>query len=145
VTFTRAVSFYQVRLERGEEVVAALGDFVRRRRVGCGIVTGIGAADSVELGLFDPKKRAYVRNRYRGDWEIVSILGNVAWLDKEPVCHLHCIIADREQQCRGGHLYSAQVSVTCELTVQPGTRRIRREPDPATGLNLLALPFTDGD
>jgi len=145
VTYTRAGSFYLVRLERGEELVATLTEFARRRRVGCGIVTGIGAADSVELGLFDPKKRNYVRRRYEGDWEIVSVLGNVALLGNDPVCHLHAIIADRDQQCRGGHLYSAAISVTGELTVQAGTRRIRRAPDPATGLNLLELPFSDGD
>lgn len=145
MTYHRAGSFYQVRLHKGEDVVEQLKKFVRRRRVGSGIVTGIGAADAVELGLFDSKKREYVKQRFDGDWEIVSILGNIAWLDKEPVCHLHCVIADAGQQCRGGHLYAARVSVTCELTVQPGTRRIMRAPDAATGLNLLDLPFSDGD
>lgn len=143
MTYMRAGSFYQVRLHKGEDVVEELKKFVRHRQVGSGIVTGIGAADSVELGLFDPEQREYSKRRYEGDREIVSILGNVAWVGDEPVCHLHCIIADDEQRCRGGHLYSARVSVTCELTVQPGAGRITREHDPATGLNLLALPVAD--
>ncbi|MBN2536727.1 DNA-binding protein, partial [candidate division WOR-3 bacterium] len=64
MTYTRAGSFYQVRLHKGEDVVEELKEFVRRRQVGSGVVTGIGAADAVELGLFDPERREYVKRRY---------------------------------------------------------------------------------
>jgi len=145
MTYARMGSFHQVRLHRGEDVVEQIVEYVRRRRLGSGVITGIGAADRVVLGLFDPEKKDYVKQEFTGDWEIVSLMGNVARADREPVCHLHAVIADREQNCRGGHLYAARVSVTCELTLQPGDRIVSREEDPETGLKLLALPFSDDD
>ena len=87
-------AFYQLRLEPGEDVLPTLVEFVRARGIGSGIISGIGAADNIELGLYDLKGRVYRRRTFRGDHEILALSGNVAWDGRDPVCHVHCVISD---------------------------------------------------
>ncbi|MEO0078204.1 MAG: PPC domain-containing DNA-binding protein [candidate division WOR-3 bacterium] len=130
-------SAYILRLERGEEVVETLCAFVRRRRIRSGFFTGLGAAQDITLGFFDQARRAYCQRTFRGDCEIAALVGNVAWDGREPICHTHAVISNRQLQTFAGHLFSARVTVTCEIMLVPGQVRVRRGPDPATGLKLL--------
>jgi hypothetical protein len=132
-------AFYQLRLEPGEDVAQILPGFVHQYRIGSGVISGLGAADEVELGLFDLKRRVYRRRVFRGDCEILALSGNVAWDGDSPVCHVHCVISDSRMAAHGGHLYRARVSVTCEIAILPGRRRLYRAHDAATGLKLLRL------
>lgn len=126
-----------LRLERDEEVIETLRAFVRSHRIGSGFFTGLGAARDITLGFFDPVRRAYRRRTFRGDSEIAALVGNVAWDGREPVCHTHAVISNRRLQTFAGHLFSARVTVTCEVSLAPGRVRVRRGTDPATGLKLL--------
>ena len=128
---------YIVRLDRGEELIATLTRFLAERDIRCGALTGLGAVDSPELGLFTMKTREYLRRRFPGEYEIVAITGNVSSLDGKPFAHVHGLFSDAECQVVGGHVFSAEVAITCEidLAVYPG--EMKRRPDPATSLNLL--------
>ncbi len=130
-------SAYVLRLERGEEVLETLRAFIRSRRIRSGYLTGLGAARDITLGFFDPARRAYCQRTFRGDYEITALLGNIAWDGKQPVCHTHAVISNRRLQAFAGHLISARVTVTCEVTLVPGHVRVRRGRDAATGLKLL--------
>ncbi len=138
--YGQAGSLYQLRLEPGEEVVATVTEFVRARRVGSGTITGLGAADRVELGWFDRRKQEYVRRLFPAECEIASLTGNIAWHGDEPVCHLHAVVAAQGLAARAGHLFRARVTVTCEVGIVAGAGRLERSGDPATGLKLLDLP-----
>ena len=132
--------YCQLRLMPGEEIVETLAGFVRSRRIKSGFLTGIGAAEDITLGCFDPKTKVYRKRMFKGDHEIVSLVGNVAWVGKDPVCHVHTIISSPRLATYAGHLFSGTVTVTLEVALVPGTRRLQRKPDPLSGLNLLALP-----
>ncbi len=132
--------YWQLRLMPGEEVVDTLVDFVRRHRVKSGFLTAIGAAKDITMGCFDPKTKAYKKRVFKGDHEIAALIGNVAWLGRDPVCHLHAVISTPRLATFAGHLFSGTVTVTLEVAFVPGTRRIARKPDPLSRLNLLALP-----
>jgi len=112
---------------------------VRKQDIKSGWLLGIGAVNDVTLGIFDLKSRRYVKRTFRADHELVSITGNVARLGRDPILHIHALIADRRFRTFGGHLFSARCCVTVEVMLQPGTARLRRRPDPETGLNLLAF------
>ena len=133
-------SYWQLRLMPGEEIMAELTGFVRRHRIKSGFLTGIGAAQNIVLGCFDPKTRTYHRRTFKGDNEVAAIVGNVGWLKREPVCHVHAIISRPNLTAFAGHLFSGTVTVTLEVALVPGERRLARKPDPLSGLNLLALP-----
>ena len=131
--------YYQLRLAHGEEIQATLTGFVRSRRLRSGFVVGLGAAEDVLLGYFDFKKSAYRKRLFRGDYELASVTGNIAWDGNNPICHLHAVITGPKFAAFGGHLFSATVGATCELSIIPGTRRLARQLDQLTGLKLLAL------
>ncbi len=131
--------YYQLRLAHGEEIQATLGAFVKARRLRSGMVVGLGAAENVELGYFDFKKRVYTRRVFRGDYELASVTGNIAWDGKNPICHLHAVITGPKFRAFGGHLFSGIVGATVELSILPGARKLARRPDSLTGLKLLDL------
>ncbi len=139
MTFAKSGSFYQLRLARGEDISTAVVDFVRRHRIGSGVVTGLGAAEKVVLGYFDLGRKVYRKRRFPGEYEIAGITGNIAWDGKTPVCHLHAVIAGPRMNVYGGHLFEARVTVTCEIAIQSARKRLRRAKDPGTGLKLLKL------
>jgi len=92
------------------------------------------------LGCFIPKTRSYRKRTFHGDHEIAALCGNAARDGRDPVCHIHAVVATPGFAVRAGHLFSARVTVTCEVQLWPGTRRLFRRPDPACGLKLLDLP-----
>lgn len=132
--------YWQLKFEPGEEVVATLSAFLRRKRIRSAALTGIGAAEDVVLGCFIPKTRKYRKRTFPGDSEIAALCGNTAWRDGEPACHIHAVVATPGFATRAGHLFAATVTVTCEVSLWPGVRRLERKVDPACGLALLDLP-----
>jgi predicted DNA-binding protein with PD1-like motif len=133
-------SYWQLRLMSGEEIVETLAGFVASRRIKSAFLTGIGAAEHISLGCFDPKTMTYRKRLFKGDHEVAAVVGNVAWVGKNPVCHIHAVISTPRLVTYAGHLFSGTVTVTLEAALVPGTRRFQRKPDPLSGLNLLALP-----
>jgi predicted DNA-binding protein with PD1-like motif len=132
--------YYQLRLMPGEEVMAELAAFVRRRHLKSGFLFGLGAAEDVVLGCFQPGSRTYRKRTFKGDLEVAALVGNVAWAGKDPVCHVHAVISNSRLATFAGHLFSARVTVTCEVSILPGQRKLVRRLESETGLRLLQLP-----
>lgn len=128
-----------MRLERGEDIPTALAGFVAKKRMKSGFVVGLGAADKVVLGHFSLKTKKYRKRTFSGDYELASITGNISWDGETPICHLHAVITGPNMVAYGGHLFSAEVGATCELSILPAAKKLTRKLDPYTGLKLLAL------
>lgn len=137
--FRKNGPYYQLRLERSEEIVAALVDFARKRRIRSALLVGLGAGEEFVLGFYDLKRRRYLKRRFRGEHEIAGLVGNVAWAGDDPVCHVHAIISDSRLTTFSGHLFEGRVTATCEIAVMPGTRRFGRRLEADSGLKLLQL------
>lgn len=130
-----------LRIERGRSLLDEIITCCRERAIGSAWLTGLGAVSDVELGYYDLPAQSYLRTRLPGILELVSLVGNVAWVDGAPIVHAHAALADRDCALRGGHLFAATVAVTVELRLQPLTDApLGRALDPAIGLKLLALP-----
>lgn len=128
---------YLLRIDRGEELIAVLTAFLGEKDVRCGAFTGIGAVDDPELGLFTMKSREYLHRRFEGEYEIASITGNVSTLDGVPFAHVHGVFTDADCVAIGGHVFEAEVAVTCEIDLVVYEGEVRREKDEATTLNLM--------
>jgi len=128
---------YTLRLDRGEEIVETLGRFLEEQGVGAGSLTGIGAVDEAELGLFSMKTKEYKRRAFEGEYEIVALTGNVSVLDGRPFCHLHVLLSDEDYRVIGGHLFRGRVAVTCEIDLCVHPEPLRRSRDELTTLNLM--------
>ncbi len=128
---------YVLRLDRGEEIIAALTDFCRREDVALGSVEGIGAADHALIGLYDVPTRQYHKTAFDEPLEITSLLGNISRMDGEVYLHLHINLCRADMSVIGGHLNECRISATCELFVRRLEGVVERRTDEAvTGLNL---------
>jgi len=128
---------YWVRIDRGEEVLSSLKVFARAERIQNAAVSGIGAAGSAALGLYDTEAHQYIENKFIKDMEIVSLTGSISEKDGEIYLHLHAGLADDKGAMVGGHLSGAVISGTCEICVTPMGGAVGRKFDPGIGLNLL--------
>jgi predicted DNA-binding protein with PD1-like motif len=107
--------------------------------IGMASLAGIGAVKDVTLGYLDLDQKEYLKREFNGDsMELVSLAGNLALLDGEPVAHCHAVIGDREMRAFGGHLFQATVSVTVEIFLRVYEGEIVRQFDPNFGANLIS-------
>ena len=125
------------RIDRGEEICEQLKVICEKEGVTLASVSAIGAVGDFTVGVFNPHTKEYKANTFTGDYEIVSLLGNVTELDGKFYSHLHMSAGDEKGQVFGGHLNRARVSATCEMviTVIPGN--VDRKYSEEIGLNLF--------
>lgn len=126
-----------VRLDRGEEIMQTLVDFIAAENIPAGAIAGIGALTKVELGYFNRDTKEYQRRKFDGVYELLSLTGNIAYVDNKPMVHAHCILGDADYQVVGGHLFSGIVAVTGEIYIGVFSDKFKRAMDPEVELNLL--------
>lgn len=133
-------TMFMVRVDRGEEVVAALREFARGEKVECAAVSGLGALRDTRLAFFDAATREYHERLFEPVLELVNFTGNLGLLEGEPFLHAHVILSDEEYRCYGGHLVSAVIGVTGEFAVSVGVAPIVRRFNPELGIKEQDLP-----
>lgn len=126
-----------VRMNKGEEVMATLGDICEKENIACASVSAIGATNYVEVGFFDTTEKKYYPNTFTGDMEITSLVGNVTTKDDKPYIHLHINVADHSQDLHGGHLSLCVISATLEMIIDVIEVKVERQYDDECGLNLM--------
>lgn len=134
--YTQSGNTYLLVLNKGEEIVSALTQFATETNLTCATVTGIGATDDAELGVFDTFEKQYYTKQIRAMTEITALCGNVTQKDGKPYVHLHATLATMFDVV-GGHLTKAVVSATCEIFVQAFPIATNRQFDSVVGINLL--------
>jgi predicted DNA-binding protein with PD1-like motif len=132
-------SDYIIRLDAGEKIVETIKALCERDGIGGGFFSGLGAVGEAEIGHFDPGMNDYSWAKLSGQYEIVSLYGNITTVDGKPFVHAHIALGDNTFAVRGGHLKEAVVSVTCEVTLTRFRDDIGRTRDAASGLWKLAL------
>lgn len=128
---------YLVRLDKGDEIVESLMELVRKENIKLGSVSGLGAVDRAEVGLFKPSTKKYHSKVLEKDMEIVNLVGNISTMDGEPYLHLHIALGDEDLNVVGGHLNSAVISVTGEIVINVIDGEIDRKKDEEIGINLI--------
>lgn len=98
-----------------------------------GSVSGIGGVREVELGFW--RSPDYQRKALAGNWELLSLLGNISSYEGRPFAHLHVSLADENLNVLGGHFFEARVTATAEIFLSR-TAPIVREWDAAVGAAL---------
>ena len=127
------------RIDMGEEICEQLKAICVKEGVKLASVSAIGAVGTFTAGVFSPETKQYRSNVFKGDFEIVSLLGTVTEKDGEFYLHLHMSAADAEGKVFGGHLNSATVSATCEMVIELIDGRVDRKFSDEVGLNLFSF------
>ena len=130
---------YFLRIDKGEEIVSTITDFIARENIRSGAVAGIGALTKVELGYFDRNGKEYLKKTFNNVYELLSLTGNVAYIDNKPILHAHCMLGDADYNVTGGHLFKGTVAVTGEIFIRTFTERFDRRLNDEFSLNLLSF------
>ena len=108
---------YVVRLNKGEEVITCLKELCEKEDIKLAEITGLGASELVEIGVFNVKTKEYNTKTFEGMFEITSLVGNVTRKDKDVYLHIHINFGDEDGIVKGGHLVQARISATSEIIV----------------------------
>ncbi|MGC8734360.1 MAG: PPC domain-containing DNA-binding protein [bacterium] len=127
------------RLDKEDEIINSLKELVKKQNIYGGFFYGIGAVKNVILSYYDLASKQYIDKEFNGEYEIVSLLGNIGYIyaSDEVVIHTHMSISDSNFNVYGGHLKKAIVSVTCELFIVTINDKLERVFDENIGLYLF--------
>ena len=129
-----------LRLEKNEEIIETLTKYCLQNNIRSGSITGIGGTDNITLKYYDIEKKDYLSKTYSGkNYEILSLNGNISFVDDKPFLHIHTTIGDSDYKVYGGHLGSAVIGITCEIVKHASDDTIGRKPDESFRLKFLNL------
>ncbi|MDT8446406.1 MAG: DNA-binding protein [bacterium] len=135
---TNATALY-LSLSPGEEIITCLSDLARREGLEAAWVVGIGVAKDLELGFYRGQSQDYLTRRFAGDYEILSLTGNLSLKDKVPMVHLHGSFSGEDFGVIGGHFMAGTISAAGEFWVYPGSEPLHRAFAPSLNLHVWDL------
>lgn len=129
-----------VKLQKGDLVFESITKLVKDENIKGSWVNGLGAAQWAELGYYDFKTKEYHFNRVDGPFEVLSLQGNIAWDEEEPLLHIHGVFSAESGKTFGGHVKEIEVIGTIEIFLHNWWGdKLTRSHDEESGLKLLDL------
>ena len=128
-----------VRIDRGEEILEKIKELALKENIKLASISAIGAIDELVVGVYDVAKKEYYSNEFKGDLEIVSLLGTINTMNGDFYTHIHLSAGNEKGEVFGGHLNKAIISGTCEMVVSLIDGTVDRFYDDETGLNIFKI------
>ena len=125
------------RIDRGEEILAAVREIAGAEHIQLASVSALGATNDFTVGVYNVDEKQYHANDFKGNFEIVSLTGTINTMDGEFYTHLHMSAGDEKGQVFGGHLNRAVVSTVCEMVITVIDGVVDRRFSEEIGLNLF--------
>ena len=125
------------RIDRGEEILAALQEIAEAEGIQLASISALGATNDFTVGVYNVDEKQYHANDFKRNFEIVSLTGTVSTMDGRFYAHLHMSAGDEKGQVFGGHLNRAVVSAVCEMVITVIDGTVDRSFSPEIGLNLF--------
>ena len=125
------------RIDRGEEILAAVREIAEAEHIQLASVSALGATNDFTVGVYSVDEKQYHANDFKGNFEIVSLTGTINTMDGEFYTHLHMSAGDEKGQVFGGHLNRAVVSAVCEMVITVIDGVVDRRFSEEIGLNLF--------
>jgi len=123
-------------LPQDADLLEALVACAREHDVVGGWVVGIGALSDARLAFYDQTTKEYIPIELPGEWEIVSLSGNLSPKDGELFPHIHLILSDAEGNTKGGHALPGCRIFVAEVSLTPTPNPPHRTLDPTRSLPL---------
>ena len=129
---------YLLRFDKGENYPFSLINFLEKEKVKNAFFYGLGGFLEAEIAYYDLEKKKYLSKKFKGPFEVASLIGNVAFKEKELIVHNHVVLGYRNFNTISGHLLNAKIGGTLEIyLVKIKGKKIKRVFDKETGLYLL--------
>ena len=125
------------RIDRGEEILAAVREIAGAEHIQLASVSALGATNDFTVGVYNVDEKQYHANDFKGNFEIVSLTGTINTMDGDFYSHLHMSAGNEKGQVFGGHLNRAVVSAVCEMVITVIDGVVDRRFSEEIGLNLF--------
>ena len=127
------------RVDAGEELIESIKRICESLDISAGFLHGIGAANIIEIGVYEVGKKIYHKQKFEDDYELASVMGNISRKDGECYLHLHGVIGGMNKSVVAGHINFAKISATFEGFIFVFGDAMLRVEDQMTSLNLLSF------
>ena len=125
------------RLEHDSDLLQAIEDAARAKRMSTGMFTVIGSVKRACIGYYDQQRKEYLKKELDQPLEIACCNGNISSREGEIMAHAHITLADDQGRCLAGHLMPGTIVFAGELYLQELRGQVlTRVHDDVTGLML---------
>lgn len=128
---------YAVIFAKGDEAFSGLLKFAEKYQVTSAHFTAIGALNRATVAWFDPQRKMYKKIPIEGQFEVISMVGDIALYQGKPQVHTHVVVSSSDGTARGGHVLELYVNPTLEVMVIVDAYAMQKGLDPETGLTLI--------
>jgi uncharacterized protein len=126
--------------ETGDEIASVLQQFAKELCLGGSSFKAIGALSHAKLGWLNWETKKYDPACILDEQvELLSLVGDIALRDGEPLVHAHVVVGRSDGTARGGHLLEAHVRPTCELILTESPIQLQKKLDPISGIALIQI------
>jgi predicted DNA-binding protein with PD1-like motif len=126
-----------VQFEKGDEPIALLTALAEERDLSF-FFSMIGGCTEVELAYYDIDTKAYASKTHSArNIEVITITGNVAWVEGKAWVHAHGVFGNDNHECFGGHINRLTISATGETSIDWIPKRLEKRVDTVSGLKLF--------
>lgn len=125
------------RIDTGEEILEGIKEVAEKEKIKLASISALGAVNNFTVGVFKTEEKKYYSNDFKGNFEIVSLVGTINTMNDEFYSHIHMSAGNEKGEVFGGHLNRAIVSATCEMVINIIEGRVDRYFDEEVGLNLF--------
>ena len=139
MNFTQESNRYYITLNKDEYVNESLLLIANNQNIKSGWINGLGAIYDIEVGYFDVEQKKYIRKRFSGDYELLSLSGNISIKEGCRFIHTHITFSDIEFNVWGGHLFDAKIAAAGEFLIDSCDFEIKRKYNTAIGLHLWCM------
>jgi uncharacterized protein len=122
----------------GDELAKGLLGFAKQEHLTAASFKAVGAVCSVRLAWFNWESKQYETSVVLDEQlELLSLIGDVALMEDEPVVHAHAVVGKRDGTAYGGHLREAYIRPTCEVVLVESPAHLQKRVDPHSGLAFI--------
>jgi hypothetical protein len=126
--------------DAGDEILTELKRFASEQKLAGSSFKAIGALSHAKVGWFNWETKKYETAAELDEQvELLSLIGDIAIIDKEPQVHAHMVVGRRDGTAHGGHLMKAIVRPTCELVLTENPTHLQKQIDPESGVALIRI------
>lgn len=126
-----------VQFEKGDEPLSLLTEFAEKNGKSFHF-SMIGGCTDVELAYYDIDTKAYASKIHSArNIEVITITGNVAWVNGAPWVHAHGVFGDDDHNTFGGHVNKLTISATGETVLDWLPEKLEKQIDSVSGLKLF--------
>ena len=97
-------NYYYVSLDPGEEINNTFENIALKESIKTAWINGIGAIRDIEMGYYDIESKTYIRQIFKEDFELTSLIGNISIKDEKLYSHtLSTLTSTILQNLSSGH------------------------------------------